>query len=95
MLYVITHLKAPWPHGAVVGDVLDLEEVPAWALGKCKPAEEGAEASLIDATSDSGPAFISNTSASEESKAATALAEAEAQAAQEKSAIEGKGKKHK
>ena len=31
----ITHLKAPWPAGAVVGDVLDLPEVPAWALGKC------------------------------------------------------------
>lgn len=32
----ITHLKAPWPLGAVVGDVLDLPEIPAWAAGKCK-----------------------------------------------------------
>ena len=31
----ITHLKAPWPLGAVVGDVLDLPAVPAWAVGKC------------------------------------------------------------
>lgn len=36
----ITHLKAPWPEGAGVGDVVELQvsEVPAWALGKCTPA---------------------------------------------------------
>lgn len=31
----ITHLKAPWPLGAVVGDVLEFDAVPAWAQGKC------------------------------------------------------------
>lgn len=46
MLYVITHLKAPWPLGAVVGDVLELGSVPSWAIGKCKPAPDGAEASI-------------------------------------------------
>lgn len=46
MLYVITHLKAPWPLGAVVGDVLELGSVPSWAIGKCKPAPEDAEASI-------------------------------------------------
>jgi hypothetical protein len=34
----ITHLWAPWPDGAQVGDVVDLPKhssIPAWALGKC------------------------------------------------------------
>ena len=41
----ITHLKAPWPPGAGVGDVveLDVPEVPGWALGKCQPAADDAE----------------------------------------------------
>jgi hypothetical protein len=26
----------------VVGDVIELAEVPAWALGKCAPADNGA-----------------------------------------------------
>lgn len=30
----ITHLKAPWPLGARVGDVVELQAVPAWAVGK-------------------------------------------------------------
>jgi len=44
----ITHLKAPWPEGAKVGDVIDVngDAVPAWAIGKCRPApgEEAAPA---------------------------------------------------
>lgn len=31
----ITHMKAPWPAGAAIGDVVELPGVPAWALGKC------------------------------------------------------------
>ena len=46
MLYAITHLKAPWPHGAVVGDVLDLQVVPAWAVNKCAPAPDDAVATV-------------------------------------------------
>lgn len=42
----ITHLKAPWPQGAVVGDVLELASVPGWALGKCEPAPDGAEVTI-------------------------------------------------
>ena len=42
MLYVITALKAPWPEGSKVGDTIELDTVPAWAVGKCKPAP-GAE----------------------------------------------------
>lgn len=45
-LYRITHLKAPWPSGVRVGDVIELDAVPAWALGKCEPAAEGAEATV-------------------------------------------------
>ena len=38
MLLTITHMKAPWPEGAKVGDVIDLPSVPVWALGKCRPS---------------------------------------------------------
>lgn len=33
----ITQLKAPWPQGANVGDVVEVDAplVPAWAAGKC------------------------------------------------------------
>lgn len=31
----ITHMKAPWPEGAQVGDVLKVDAIPAWAAGKC------------------------------------------------------------
>lgn len=30
----ITHLKAPWPLGAKVGDVVEFESAPAWSVGK-------------------------------------------------------------
>lgn len=42
MKLTITHLKAPWPAGAVVGDVIELASVPAWAVGKCAPADDDA-----------------------------------------------------
>ena len=37
----VTHLKAAWPEGTRVGDVVDLDgdKLPAWAVGKCKPAD--------------------------------------------------------
>lgn len=33
----INFLKAPWPTGAAVGDVVEIDgdTVPGWALGKC------------------------------------------------------------
>lgn len=45
----ITHLKAPWPAGAVVGDVVEVpgDAVPGCFEGKCKPAEEGVEAAHV------------------------------------------------
>lgn len=41
----VTHLLAPWPAGADVGSIVALmcDKVPAWALGKCEDAPEGAE----------------------------------------------------
>ncbi len=50
----VTHLKAPWPAGTEVGSVVDLpgDEVPGWALGKCKPAaaeKAVAEAAVAEA----------------------------------------------
>lgn len=35
---IVTHLKAPWPKGAKVDGVvtIDGDEVPAWAVGKCR-----------------------------------------------------------
>lgn len=37
----ITHMKAPWPCGAKVGDVVELDSavIPAWAVGKCVETE--------------------------------------------------------
>lgn len=37
----ITHMKAPWPSGAKVGDVVELDSavIPAWAVGKCVETE--------------------------------------------------------
>lgn len=44
MLYKIKALKAPWPKGAKVGDVIDMPYLPAWAEGKCSVALDGAKA---------------------------------------------------
>lgn len=46
MKLTITHLKAPWPEGAKVGDVVEFAGLPAWAVGKCKPADDEAEVTL-------------------------------------------------
>lgn len=36
----VTHLKAAWPDGTRIGDVVDVgDAIPAWAVGKCKPAD--------------------------------------------------------
>lgn len=58
MKLTITHLKAPWPAGAVVGDVIELAAVPAWALGKCVPANDDSTvtASFPQGEAESDPA---------------------------------------
>lgn len=35
-LYIIKHLKAPWPKGAKVGDIIEFDVLPGWAAGKCE-----------------------------------------------------------
>lgn len=51
MRVVVTHLKAPWPEGTKVGDIVDLpgDEVPPWAFGKCSPAADAAPAAPVAA----------------------------------------------
>lgn len=46
MKLTITHLKAPWPSGAKVGDVIELPAVPGWAAGKCRQADDDAQATI-------------------------------------------------
>lgn len=82
----ITHLKAPWPAGAVVGDVLDLPAVPVWAVGKCKPV--GDDVALTIVTGDGPGEALLPIDDDEQAKIAAALAEAEKQHAEEVAAIE-------
>lgn len=49
----ITQLKAPWPSGAKVGDIIELPAIPLWAVGKCEDAG-GAAVTLIARNSGSG-----------------------------------------
>lgn len=58
MLLTITHLKAPWPQGAVVGDVIDLPSVPSWALGKCTAAPAGAVVTIAQPAAEQDGTFI-------------------------------------
>lgn len=48
----ITHLKAPWPVGAAVGDVLDLAAVPVWAVGKCEVLDASAPVFVTQVTEE-------------------------------------------
>lgn len=45
----ITHLKAPWPSGALVGAIVAFVAgaIPAWAVGKCVPAGEDEEVEYV------------------------------------------------
>lgn len=43
----ITHLKAPWPLGAVAGDVVEFQAVPAWAVGKFQEVGEDEPVTLV------------------------------------------------
>ncbi len=52
MLYEIKVLKAPWPKGAKVGDVIDMPYLPVWAEGKCSVALDGAKADFTLDRSD-------------------------------------------
>ena len=58
MKLTITHLKAPWPQGAMVGDVIDLPSVPSWALGKCTAAPAGAVVTIVQPAAEQDGTFI-------------------------------------
>src|SRR5689334_6412095 len=47
MKIIITALKAPWPEGSKIGDeftVDNAEQIPGWALGKCRVVADEADA---------------------------------------------------
>lgn len=81
MLVQITHLKAPWPDGAQVGDTISFDVVPAWALGKCE----------IVGDEPAQPEFIVNPSG----EVPASIAEAEKQAAEELEDMTKRAKKAK
>lgn len=56
MKLTITHLKAPWPAGAGVGDVIELPSVPPWAIGKCTPAAKDTAATVAFEATEVKPA---------------------------------------
>ena len=72
----ITHLKAPWPQGAVVGDVLELSEIPVWAVGKCE--QVGDEMELTIVVGDDAEAKAEKRAAAEQASEAKAEAIAKA-----------------
>ena len=82
MLVQITHLKAPWPDGAQVGDTISFDVLPAWALGKCEIVADAPQ-----------PEFIVNPAEPEPVPAS--IVEAEQQAAEEREALEKRAKKPK
>ena len=88
MKVTIQTLKAPWPAGAKVGDVVAFQGdiAPAWAVGKFAPASDNAEADfhyepkLI--TGDGSGQALASVSA-DDAQARVSLAAAEEQARQE------------
>lgn len=79
MKVTVTFLKAPWPQGTKVGDVIELVgfhgELPGWAKGKCTPAADDAEVAQV--LERVAPAIL----AEPPKPAAVLLAEAEAKIA--------------
>ena len=84
----VTHLKAPWPAGVALGDVVELAgPVPEWAAGKCVATNDAP--TVFTVWKDSGePAIVANI-------VPDSIAEADAQAADEAAAIKAAEKKHK
>lgn len=75
MKVTITHMKAPWPEGAGVGDTVELQGpvLPAWALGKCVPAADDAEVfAPAKADTQAGGEAVATEAAPRKGKAAKA-----------------------
>lgn len=49
MKVTITQMKAPWPEGAALGDVVEIpgDALPSWAEGKCTKAADDAVAVAV------------------------------------------------
>ncbi|MEJ2800630.1 hypothetical protein WAE61_02025 [Comamonadaceae bacterium PP-2] len=89
MKVTIQTLKAPWPKGAKVGDIVSFEgdTAPAWAVGKYSFASENAKADFhyepqVVTSAGNSPAAVD----SEDAKIKASLAAAEDQARQEREA---------
>ena len=83
----VTHLKAPWPAGAGVGDVVEFAgALPEWAAGKCCVTDD--EPTVVTVEEDSGEsAIVANV-------VPDTVAEADAQAAEEMASIQAHAQKH-
>lgn len=54
-------MKAPWPAGAKVGDVLELPAIPVWAAGKCRQVGDDVALTMVDNSDYVAPAvFVVN-----------------------------------
>lgn len=105
MKVTVTHLKAPWPAGTVPGHVVELagvDAIPGWALGKCTPAPDDAEAVSVWLSPAAAaavaelvvnPASAAPADPDAAAADAAAVADAEAQAAAERPALEAEAAK--
>lgn len=94
-LYTIKHLKAPWPAGAKIGDVIEFAELPGWAAGKCELGGTRATLETPEAPAPRVAAYEMTTDGHFQSNIAAgnihaSLAAAEAWARQEREAIHQK-----
>jgi hypothetical protein len=87
----ILRLKAPGPVGAQVGHVVEFEgNVPAWAVGKCKPAPDDAEVYVpVEPVKAPEPEFVLPPTVD------PVIATAEAQAEDERMALSAAPKRKK
>lgn len=82
-LYIIKHLKAPWPKGAKVGDIIEFDELPGWAAGKCEPGGSQPTVFADQEVSGDGTCAALAPADPEAAKIAAALAAADEQARRE------------
>lgn len=83
----VTHLKAPWPAGVVVGAIVLLAAplLPAWAAGKCRPLPDSddREAQFAwEPPATAEPEFVVNPAAEADRRAAETAALLEEQGQQ-------------
>lgn len=82
-LYIIKHLKAPWPKGAKVGDIIEFDVLPGWAAGKCDLGGSQPTVFADQEVSGDGTGAALAPADPEAAKIAAALAAADEQARRE------------